>query len=205
MDGLEFAVLIGTALPSLGLAIYHDHKWKARNPKKLGFTWGYFVIYSTFANYLLVSGFVAWLGFDYGDTLLILLALVLLLSAGVIAYYAAQRTRWALVVATLASVNPLWIVINFFYLRNRWSELRDEGDLRQVEGIANNVKELSKEVRFAIFASASWAISVPVYILLFRPYGYMDEGEWLHMTLVILVPAVMCFILAGLFRVLFAR
>jgi len=41
---------------------------------------------------------------------------------GILAWFAAQRRRWAWVALTLASFNPLVWLVNAFYFRKRWAE-----------------------------------------------------------------------------------
>ena len=41
---------------------------------------------------------------------------------GVLAWFFAQRRRWAWIALTILSVNPIAWIINAIYLRRRWAE-----------------------------------------------------------------------------------
>jgi hypothetical protein len=40
----------------------------------------------------------------------------------VLAWFFAQRQHWAWIALTVLSFNPIAWIINFFYLRKRWTE-----------------------------------------------------------------------------------
>jgi hypothetical protein len=42
-------------------------------------------------------------------------------------YFVVKRRRWAWIVHTVASLNPVWWIANFIYARNRWTELSGAG------------------------------------------------------------------------------
>ena len=55
---------------------------------------------------------------------------LLALSAvwGPAGYFVIKRRRWAWIVHTVASFNPLWWIINTVYARHRWAEFEVRGD-----------------------------------------------------------------------------
>ena len=101
--------------------------------------------------------------------------------------------------STILSLNPLWIIINIVYLKNKWPEFQAESSLGDKKPIEQKLKSLPKEMRLAIFASISWIVCVPSYAFLFEPYGqYMRDDDITHMIGVMLVPVIIGF---GLFLI----
>lgn len=198
---LEFRLLLLVAigLPSLILALWHGSVWENKNPEKLGFKWGYFVIYNTLINNMLLFGFFTFSGIDEAEIGLFLFGIVALSASAALAYFSIQRKRWALVTSTILSLNPLWMIVNIAYLRNRWPEFRAECSSDGKQPVGERLKSLPREMRMAIFASIAWLVCVPSYVFLFEPYGrYMRDDDVTHMIGVMLVPVIIGF---GLFMI----
>lgn len=200
---LEFRLILLAAIgiPSLVLALWHGGVWEKNNPDKLGFKWGYFVIYNTLINNILLFGFLTWAGVDDGDPELLLFGVVaLVLSAGV-AYFSIHRHRWALIVSTLLSLNPLWMFINIVYLRNRWSEFRAARSGESGGSISERLSSLARDLRIALFLAIAWIVCVPSFVFLFQPYGrYMRDDDIAHMFGVMLLPVIIGFGLFAFYR-----
>ena len=62
-----------------------------------------------------------WIGFG-----VILVCTVYFTIIAVSGWFIIQRKRWAWVVGTIASLNPLMWIINYIYGRNRWREFVGE-------------------------------------------------------------------------------
>lgn len=54
MDEFRLLILAAIGVPSLILALWNGGKWEEKHPEKLGFKWGYFVIYNTLINNILL-------------------------------------------------------------------------------------------------------------------------------------------------------
>ena len=67
MDEFRLLILAAIGVPSLILALWYGGKWEEKHPEKLGFKWGYFVIYNTLINNILLFGFLIWAGVDEED------------------------------------------------------------------------------------------------------------------------------------------
>jgi hypothetical protein len=95
----------------------------------LPFTWGYFVGMTGFLIGLYCAGlgiFAAVAGEEdaaAGAALLLFLAAVF----GPAGYYAMKRRKWAWIMTTIVSCNPVWWIANTVYGRNRWHEF-DAGE-----------------------------------------------------------------------------
>jgi hypothetical protein len=205
---LEIASFAATAvitLVPLLIALALGKKWDDENKSlKLGFKWGYFfILFTLLGNGLLlfVGGVLALYEGEFSVALFFAgTAALLVISAA----NALQRRRWALVLTTLLSFNVLWIFINLFYLRNRWSELAAERAERleaaghtvnnvwgagMTIAVEQGIKKLSKSWRLAIFGGVAWVLAVAVFVFLFEPYGsYMRDDDMMHMLSVMFMP-----------------
>mgnify|MGYP007079515434 CR=1 FL=1 len=189
MDELRFIILAAIGILSLILALWHGSIWENRHPEKLGFKWGYFVIYNSLINNILIFGFLLWAGIDEGDIGLFLFGVAALGTSAAIAYFSVQRSRWALILSTILSINLLWMFINIFYLKNRWSEFRSETSSAASAQTVERLKALPRDMRVAIFTAIAWGVCVPSYVFLFEPYGsYMRDDDTFHMLGVIFLP-----------------
>ena len=130
--------------------------------------------------------------------------------------------QWALVLTTLLSLNGAWIVINFFYLRNRWSEFEAERTERLeasghtvngakgagmkiaiergINAVERSIKKLSKSWRLAIFGAVAWVLAVAVFVFLFEPYGSMRDDDMMHMLFVMFMPTSLVLGLYGIYE-----
>ena len=90
----------------------------------LPFTWGYYVGMSGFlmgAYCAFAAIFVALAGEkDAGASAAGLL--ILAAAWGPAGFYAMKRRKWAWVITTILSCNPVWWIANTVYGRNRWHE-----------------------------------------------------------------------------------
>jgi hypothetical protein len=189
MDEIKLIILAAVSVPSLILALWHGSIWENRHPEKLGFKWGYFVIYNSLINNILLFGLFLWAGIVEGDIGLYLFGVAALAISAAIAYFSVQRSRWALILSTILSINLLWMFINIFYLKNRWSEFRSETSSAPNAPTVERLKALPRDMRVAIFTAIAWGVCVPSYVFLFEPYGsYMRDDDTLHMFGVIFLP-----------------
>jgi|GEM_PF-6451816 len=118
-----FAAYMCSLVFSLVISLVQGSKWEENNPGKLGFKWGYFFVFSMFLG----NGFVLIaLSIFVGEISFALFSAVVIVVLVVVVVEALQRNKWALVLVTLLSLNVFWMIINFFYLRNRWAEFEME-------------------------------------------------------------------------------
>ena len=137
----------------------------------------------------IVFGLFLWAGIVEGDIGLYLFGVAALAISAAIAYFSVQRSRWALILSTILSINLLWMFINIFYLKNRWSEFRSETSSAPNAPTVERLKALPRDMRVAIFTAIAWGVCVPSYVFLFEPYGsYMRDDDTLHMFGVIFLP-----------------
>jgi hypothetical protein len=106
-------VLVGVPVVPVVLALALNRRLRQRYPGQKPFRWGYY-----FSIMSLVRG--------VGLGLLLQSGIAAMLICGglyaVLAWFFAQRRRWAWVTLTLLSFSPIAWLINFVYLRKRWAE-----------------------------------------------------------------------------------
>ena len=87
--------------------------FQRRHPEKKPYRWGYYFSVQSFLV-AIALGIV----FDSSATAMMVFCAVY----GALAWFFAQRKHWAWVTLTLFSFNPVVWIINFIYLRKRWTE-----------------------------------------------------------------------------------
>jgi uncharacterized membrane protein YfcA len=122
MNALFIALV---ALPAaLASFVLEGRRKSVAPPRELPYTWGFYIgtsglllgVYSLFmAFYMSISG-----GKNASSVAIVLL--VLAAVWGPAGYFAIKRRRWAWVVSTIASFNPVWWIANSVYGHNRWDE-----------------------------------------------------------------------------------
>ena len=90
-----------------------NRRFRERNPEKRAYRWGYYFSMMAFFGSLLLGRIL-----DYGMTSMIIFGLIY----GALAWFFAQRQRWAWIALTILSFNPIAWIINAIYLRKRWTE-----------------------------------------------------------------------------------
>ena len=109
--------LIGVPLAALILpiifAFVFNRRFRERNPEKRPYRWGYYFSMMAFIGGLLLGRFL-----NAGITAMILCGVIY----AILAWFFAQRQRWAWIALTILSFNPIAWIINAIYLWRRWSE-----------------------------------------------------------------------------------
>ena len=214
-SGLEiliFSVGVMVIFGALAFSIHEGRLWQEQNPGKLGFKWGYFFIFSTLVgnSLLFPTLFSFYYGDDAGGGALLYVVHILLMV--LCAIKALQRKRWALVLTTLISFNILLFGVNFFYLRNRWSEFVAEqteqleaqginlgdgveasviGEFEEkIHNLSNSWRQMQKQWRLATFGAGVWVLGVAVFVFFFQPYGgYVSNDEVMDMLTIMFIPS----------------
>ena len=107
--GVPIAVLIVPVVAAFVL----NRRFRERQPEKRSYRWGYYFSMMAFVGGLLLGRLL-----DFGLMGIILCGLIY----GVLAWFFAQRRRWAWIALTILSFNPIAWIINAIYLRTRWPE-----------------------------------------------------------------------------------
>jgi NADPH:quinone reductase-like Zn-dependent oxidoreductase len=110
--GLIGVPLVALILPIIA-AFVLNRRFRERNPDKRPYRWGYYFCMMAFIGGLLLGRFL-----DFGLTGVIVCGILY----GLLAWFFAQRCRWAWIALTVLSFNPIAWIINAIYLRKRWTE-----------------------------------------------------------------------------------
>ena len=110
--GLIGVPLVALILPIIA-AFVLNRRFRERNPDKRPYRWGYYFGMMSFIGGLLLGRFL-----DFGLTGVIVCGFLY----GLLAWFFAQRHRWAWIVLTILSFNPIAWIINAIYLWKRWGE-----------------------------------------------------------------------------------
>ena len=122
MNALFLALV--TLPAALAAFVLEGRRKNAASSKDLPYTWGFYIgvngllcgIYSLFmAFYMSIQGTK-----NASSTAIVLLGLAAVW--GPAGYFAIKRRKWAWVVSTIASCNPVWWIANSVYGHNRWDE-----------------------------------------------------------------------------------
>lgn len=95
------------------LAFILNRRFRERNPEKRSYRWGFY-----FSMMAFVGGLVLGVFLQAGTAVTLLTGLVY----AVLAFFFAQRQRWAWIALTILSFNPIAWIINAIYLARRWRE-----------------------------------------------------------------------------------
>lgn len=129
---VEIVITILIAVPAWITALFlEQRRKKTAAADQLPYTWGYFqaasgLLSGCFA--FVAVGVAARSSSAQSGVWLIWLVLALIWTPA--GYFVLKRRRWAWVVHTVASLNPLWWIINTIYARNRWTEFGAEASAR---------------------------------------------------------------------------
>ncbi len=93
-----------------------DQNIKKVNEEEVGFGW-----WNTWAWIGLVIGNLYILGSANGNSELISFAIVIILINTILMVMILRYNKYAFLIATILSINPLLWIINGIYLKNRWA------------------------------------------------------------------------------------
>jgi DnaJ-domain-containing protein 1 len=112
-----------TAVPAAVISIILERRRAKKYPSTLPFAWGtYFGLNAAFVGIVGVAlGLLALLDGSAGVGFFLVLIGAIYIASG---FFAVRRSRAGLIASTMLSFNILWWIINAFYIRNRWNELR---------------------------------------------------------------------------------
>ena len=124
MASITFLVLLAIiAMVSLLL----DHFRRKKHPSTQPFRWGYF----TSIQSMLMGAIVFLVVLTHAHQPSEFGGLIIGLILFVPGYYAARRRKWAWIVNTILSFNPIWWIINWMYGSKRWGEFEAEAAQRR--------------------------------------------------------------------------
>ena len=115
-DLIVLALLIFIIGVPIAIAMVLNRRFQRRNPGKRPYRWGYYFSVSCVMGWLMYGLSVAM---DHAD---ITIPIICGAIYAVLAWFFALRHHWAWITLTILSCNPIAWIINFIYLRKRWSE-----------------------------------------------------------------------------------
>jgi len=107
------AVPLGVLIVPIVVAFALNRRFQRRNPGKRAYRWGYYFSMMSF-----IAGIVLGIALESGVSAAILCGV----AYAALAWFTARRHRWAWIVLTIVSFNPVAWIINGVYFRNRWAE-----------------------------------------------------------------------------------
>ena len=120
------ALVLGlVTLPAALMAFVLEGRRKnVASPKDLPYTWGFYIGMSglLLGVYALFAAFYMWISGTENGSISAVVLLVFAAVWGPAGYFAIKRRRWAWVVSTIVSFNPVWWIANSVYGHNRWNE-----------------------------------------------------------------------------------
>ncbi|MEO5718187.1 MAG: zinc-binding dehydrogenase, partial [Chthoniobacterales bacterium] len=106
-------LILGVIILPIVVAFVLNRRFQRRHPGKRGYRWGYYFSIQAFLIALLLAS-------------LLQLGIALMLAASLLyalmAWFFAQRKRWAWIALTILCFNPIAWLINLIYLWRRWTE-----------------------------------------------------------------------------------
>jgi hypothetical protein len=106
-------VPVGVLILPIVAAFLLNRRFRERNPDKRSYRWGYYFSIMAFIGGLILGRFL-----NAGVTTMILCGVIY----AILAWFFAQRRRWAWIALTILSFNPIAWIINAIYLWRRWTE-----------------------------------------------------------------------------------
>lgn len=182
---------------ALVISLFLDKRRAARSVCDTGFLWGYYYILTALAPYIMLSAaliviFLLDYMYDPAMMSLALLATVLAaISLVIICATACSRYKWALVVTTIMSLNPIYMIINYFYLRDRWVGLKSGFALQLTPSRVYHPRlSISKRNRVPLFISFAWLVNVILYETVSPILGIHYNGDRFSETLWLVFPPI---------------
>jgi hypothetical protein len=117
-------VLFLVSLPAALISFPLEVRRKKASPRDLPYTWGFYqgMTGVLLGGYCVIGAVVLSLSAGQGSTSGASFLLMLGSIWGVAGYFVIKRRKWAWVVHTIASLNPVWWIANSIYGHNRWHE-----------------------------------------------------------------------------------
>ena len=120
MDWIFYLLLIIGAIVLIGLPAYFakllNERMLIEFPERQSFVWGYFIVNMTV---LIGLGVISFGIFEY--RLVTIVWGVVTCVFGIFLYF---RNRWVWLAFSVLQLNPIILVINVIYVKNRWVEMR---------------------------------------------------------------------------------
>lgn len=122
-----YALAVVCALFAIGPALYLERRRRqADGASTMPYKWGYYQGLGS----LLFGTFMLFVGLAAGSQGA-LVGLLLFGVYGVGGWFVVKRRRWAWVVLTVATLNPVLWFAHYIYGRNRWHEFLREAEMRR--------------------------------------------------------------------------
>ncbi len=115
-DLLLRGLVVVIVLIAIPIAFIHDKKLHEEQPSVRPYKWGYYIGYAGLIGSVLFIFLVVLF------SAALALFLVLSIPQAIASYYIIRRKKWAWVLGTILTLNPILWIAHIFYGRNRWGE-----------------------------------------------------------------------------------
>jgi len=106
-------IVIGVSLVPIAVALALNRRFQRRNPGMRPYRWGYY-----FGILSFIGGLGLGIMLESGVSAVIACGAIY----AVLAWFFAQRRRWAWITLTIVTFNPIAWIVNSIYFRKRWGE-----------------------------------------------------------------------------------
>lgn len=121
----EISFLVAVVVITVIYSYFKNRKFMAENPGKKRYMWGFYQGAAPLVVCILLSILMIAVGENpfnlQGDEQL---GAIYFIVMGSIGYFVIKRNRWAFVIQTIISMNPIMWIINSIYIYRRWSEMK---------------------------------------------------------------------------------
>lgn len=127
---IEYLIIIAVCVSvTIPIAYFKNRKFQFQNPEKMGYMWGYIQGTAPIVMSVILSIMFVIVYSDSGMLYItepIQTALTIAFIRACLAYGVIKRNRWIFIIHTILSGNPILFIINGFYIKNRWTEMKHE-------------------------------------------------------------------------------
>jgi len=169
---VEFTLLLLTWLSLIApfiLPFILENKRRKKFPETRPYRWGYFIGFCSIAVAFSLLDILISRNLDFFSCSIVSAVIAIYFLLG---FFIIKRKRWAVVIGTILTLNPIIWICNIFYLKKRWREFTAE---------AHGTPQLfyhgtAATESFQILKANSWLTLIPQHAIEFAKEGIKSEN-----------------------------